>query len=143
MVRRDHHEEVYSDIRTHLKEMPYCATASKPDFQTSVTSQALVADNRHDRKAETALPPTVATLVSMASEWVDAIPKSVQWRVIGVGPRRRQTTKRPNLLSREKWTRRIKRISTGGLGLWMMVMNAKTVGTHLRESSDEVLSEAC
>lgn len=43
----------------YLKETPYCETASKPLFHTSVTSQALVADRRHDRKAETALPPTI------------------------------------------------------------------------------------
>lgn len=39
--------------------MPYCETASNPDFQTSVTSQALVACNLQDKKAETALPPTM------------------------------------------------------------------------------------
>lgn len=45
-----------------LKEMPYCDTASKPLFHTSVTSQAFVAESRHERKAETALPPTAHTL---------------------------------------------------------------------------------
>ena len=44
--------------RTYLNDIPYCATASKPDFQTKVTSQALVACNLQERKAETALPPT-------------------------------------------------------------------------------------
>ena len=43
---------------SYLNEMPYCETPSKPLFHTSVTSQAFVADNRHERKAETALPPT-------------------------------------------------------------------------------------
>jgi hypothetical protein len=43
----------------YLKEMPYWATLSYPDFHTSVTSQAFVACSRHDKKAETALPPTV------------------------------------------------------------------------------------
>jgi len=42
-------------------EMPYWATVSKPAFQTNVTSQAFVACRRHERKAETALPPTEAT----------------------------------------------------------------------------------
>ena len=42
----------------YWKEMPYCATLSKPDFQTRVTSQAFVACSRHDKKAETAFPPT-------------------------------------------------------------------------------------
>lgn len=28
---------------TYLNDMPYCETASYPDFQTKVTSQALVA----------------------------------------------------------------------------------------------------
>ncbi len=45
-------------LSTHLKDIPYCETASKPDFQTSVTSQAFVACSLHDRNAETALPPT-------------------------------------------------------------------------------------
>lgn len=45
--------------RAYLKEMPYWATLSKPDFHTRVTSQALVAWRRHERKAETAFPPTV------------------------------------------------------------------------------------
>ena len=44
--------------RTYLKDIPYWATCGKLAFQTRVTSQALVACNRHDRKAETALPPT-------------------------------------------------------------------------------------
>ena len=43
----------------YLNEMPYCETVSKPLFHTSVTSQALVADSRHERKAETELPPTI------------------------------------------------------------------------------------
>src|SRR5580704_17180879 len=46
---------------THLIEMPYWATVSKPAFHTSVTSQAFVACRRHERKAETAFPPTEAT----------------------------------------------------------------------------------
>lgn len=45
----------------YLNEMPYCDTASKPLFQTRVTSQALVAERRQERKAETALPPTAHT----------------------------------------------------------------------------------
>lgn len=44
---------------SYRKEIPYCATASYPDFQTSVTSQALVACSLQERKAETALPPTI------------------------------------------------------------------------------------
>ena len=43
---------------TYFIEMPYCATFSKPDFHTRVTSQALVAWRRQERKADTALPPT-------------------------------------------------------------------------------------
>ena len=52
---------------TYLNEMPYWATLSNPDFHTSVTSQALVAWRRHDRNAETALPPTIHTQVSTDS----------------------------------------------------------------------------
>ena len=48
---------------SYLNEMPYCATVSKPLFHTSVTSQALVADRRHERKADTELPPTRIALV--------------------------------------------------------------------------------
>jgi len=55
---------------THLKEMPYWATWSKPDFHTRVTSQALVAWSRHDRKADTAFPPTEATFISSKSSMV-------------------------------------------------------------------------
>lgn len=50
------------DVRkasTYFIEIPYCATCSKPDFHTSVTSQVLVAWRRQERKADTALPPTV------------------------------------------------------------------------------------
>lgn len=56
---------------TYLKETPYCETASKPDFQTRVTSQEVVACNRHDRKAEMALPPTAQTCFSsqLMMEW--------------------------------------------------------------------------
>ena len=49
---------------TYLNEMPYWATCSKPDFQTRVTSQALVAWSLHDRKAETGFPPTEQTFIS-------------------------------------------------------------------------------
>lgn len=60
---------------SYLNEMPYCDTVSKPLFQTSVTSQALVAERRHDRKAETALPPTAHTFcvseASMADDEMD------------------------------------------------------------------------
>jgi hypothetical protein len=57
---------------TYLNEMPYCDTISKPLFQTRVTSQALVAERRHERKAETALPPTAHTFcVSFSSSMAD------------------------------------------------------------------------
>jgi hypothetical protein len=46
-------------MSTYLKEMPYCETASYPDFHTKVTSHALVAWSLQDRKAETAFPPTM------------------------------------------------------------------------------------
>lgn len=46
----------------YLKDMPYCETASYPDFHTSVTSQAFVAWSRQDRNAEIGLPPTVMTV---------------------------------------------------------------------------------
>jgi hypothetical protein len=46
-------------MRAYLNDMPYWATLSYPDFHTRVTSQAFVACSRHDKKAETALPPTV------------------------------------------------------------------------------------
>lgn len=48
---------------TYLNDTPYWLTASYPLFHTSVTSQALVADKRQDKKAETALPPTTSTRV--------------------------------------------------------------------------------
>lgn len=54
-------------------EMPYCETCSKPDFHTSVTSQALLAWRRHDRKAETAFPPTEHTLISSLSSVAPAM----------------------------------------------------------------------
>lgn len=54
----------------YLNEMPYCETASKLLFQTSVTSHALVADKRQERKAETAFPPTTHTRVSSSSSSV-------------------------------------------------------------------------
>ena len=44
--------------------MPYCDTCSKPDFQTSVTSHAFVACSLHERKAETAFPPTAHTEIN-------------------------------------------------------------------------------
>ena len=56
---------------SYLNEMPYCDTVSKPLFQTSVTSQALVAERRHDRKAETALPPTAHTFCVSESSMAD------------------------------------------------------------------------
>lgn len=49
----------------YLNDIPYCDTASKPDFQTSVTSQALVAWSRQDRNADTALPPTIRYLLAL------------------------------------------------------------------------------
>ena len=55
---------------TYLKEMPYCETASYPDFQTSVTSQAFVAWSLQDRNAETAFPPTEQILISNGSSIV-------------------------------------------------------------------------
>lgn len=51
----------------YLKETPYWATASKPDFQTSVTSQEVVAWSLQDRKAEMALLPTTQTRVRQRS----------------------------------------------------------------------------
>lgn len=50
--------------------MPYCATESKPDFHTKVTSQALVACSLHDRKADTALPPTTHEVISFGAMMV-------------------------------------------------------------------------
>lgn len=52
---------------TYLNDIPYCDTCSKPVFQTRVTSQALVACNRHDKKAETGFPPTTTTFISSYS----------------------------------------------------------------------------
>ena len=46
-------------VSTYLNDMPYCATAWKFAFHTKVTSQAFVACSLHDKKAETALPPTM------------------------------------------------------------------------------------
>lgn len=52
--------ELVSDaiLLSYRNEMPNEFTLSKPFFQTRVTSQALVACNRHERNADTALPPT-------------------------------------------------------------------------------------
>lgn len=49
----------------YLNVIPYCATDSKPDFHTSVTSHAFVAWRRQERKADTALPPTIQNLFSI------------------------------------------------------------------------------
>lgn len=49
---------------TYFIEMPYCATCSKPDFHTSVTSQEFVACRRQERKADTALPPTAIRVLA-------------------------------------------------------------------------------
>lgn len=46
---------------SYLNDMPYWWTFSKPFFHTNVTSHAWVAERRHERKAETALPPTVCS----------------------------------------------------------------------------------
>lgn len=62
---------------TYLNVMPYCATCSYPDFQTSVTSQALVACRRHVKKAETGLPPTTDTRISSKS--------AMSWNKINAG----------------------------------------------------------
>ena len=67
---------------TYLKEMPYCETLSKPLFHTSVTSQALVADRRQERKAETALPPTTHALWvsgAIAMRWSAAVMDGHAW----------------------------------------------------------------
>ena len=55
----------------YLKDIPYCATLSKPFFQTSVTSQAFVAWSLHDKKADTAFPPTAQAFVSGACDMSD------------------------------------------------------------------------
>lgn len=49
---------ILPSLSTYLNDMPYCETFSKLLFQTNVTSQAFVADSRHERKAETEFPPT-------------------------------------------------------------------------------------
>lgn len=46
-----------------MNDIPYCDTASNAVFQTNVTSQEWVACKRHERNAESGLPPT-ANLVS-------------------------------------------------------------------------------
>ena len=51
----------------YLNDIPYCDTDSNPDFQTRVTSQALVACSRHERNAETALPPTMQNLLAFCT----------------------------------------------------------------------------
>lgn len=61
---RPGNEESNWELSTYLKEIPYCATCSKPVFHTRVTSQAFVAWSRHDKKAETEFPPTVTTFIS-------------------------------------------------------------------------------
>ena len=68
-------DELAVESGSYLNEMPYCETASKPLFQTSVTSQALVADRRQLRKAETALPPTTRQLVVslLARRWLSMV----------------------------------------------------------------------
>lgn len=52
------HIQVRGESFAYLKDIPYWATASYPDFQTSVTSQALVAWSLHERNAEIWFPPT-------------------------------------------------------------------------------------
>jgi len=71
-------------LRSYLNDMPYCDTASKPLFQTSVTSQALVAESRQERKAETALPPTEHTRCVSASSSSPADMASVGMVVVVV-----------------------------------------------------------
>ena len=66
-VRAAQQEEQWGLSKTYLKEMPYWETASYPDFHTSVTSQAFVAWSLHERKAETAFPPTEQILISNVS----------------------------------------------------------------------------
>ena len=51
-------DKIVMPNHAHLNEMPYCETASYPDFHTKVTSQAFVAWSLHDKNAEMALPPT-------------------------------------------------------------------------------------
>jgi hypothetical protein len=62
ICREISHLDNRQDGATYLNETPYCDTASKPDFQTKVTSQEVVACSRHERKAEIALPPTAHTV---------------------------------------------------------------------------------
>lgn len=50
---------------SYRNDIPYCDTESNPDFQTSVTSHAFVACSLHERKAETAFPPTIELDVSL------------------------------------------------------------------------------
>ena len=52
---------------TYLKDIPYCDTASYPDFHTRVTSHALVAWSLQERKADTALPPTMIYFLSLSA----------------------------------------------------------------------------
>ncbi len=54
-------------LLTYWKDIPYCETVSNPDFHTRVTSQALVAWSLQERKAETALPPTIQSPVRSES----------------------------------------------------------------------------
>jgi hypothetical protein len=87
---------------SYLNEMPYCETLSKPLFHTSVTSQALVADNRHERKAETALPPTRQIL---RVSW----PIAMRKRGVGDGGEGTVSSARAAgcdiWMSRKKWSR--------------------------------------
>lgn len=55
-----------------MKDMPYCATCSKPDFHTRVTSQALVACSLQERKADTGLPPTKHICISSEAAMINA-----------------------------------------------------------------------
>lgn len=75
---------------TYFMEIPYWETCSYPDFQTSVTSQALVAWRRQERKADTAFPPTEHTLISSLSSVAPAIMSALGadtcvWWVVGGG----------------------------------------------------------
>lgn len=63
--------EIFLRDSAYLKETPYCATVSYPDFHTSVTSQELVAWSLQERNAETALPPTIRAFVSRCTIVVD------------------------------------------------------------------------
>lgn len=111
---------------THLNEMPYWLTCSYPFFHTSVTSHACVADRRHERNAETALPPTVCTRCQLE------VTRSNDMNAGG-----REYEKRWDGLFRQA-----RKLCTGSARSWQRSERQGIRTTHLRECAGVVCWEA-